>query len=249
MDPNVGERLARYADTRLAEDRDVILAHYYPLVDRVVRAMNFPSHVERDDLISSGVFGLIDALERFEPDRGIQFQTYASRRIKGAVIGELRTSDWTTRYARAKVRRLAEAEDKLRDGLGRDATEGELAAELDVELAGVHDLRSVQDRLQISSLQTSEFNENTGPNRPGGSAEPPSLGPEIGAGDGVDAIREELVRSITRLPEPDRLVLALYFFEHLTMTQIGVEMQVARARVCIIHTRAIARLQETFARD
>jgi RNA polymerase sigma factor for flagellar operon FliA len=237
-------------DDRAARER-LVLA-YSPLVKYVAGKMGsgLPSYVDDADLISYGLTGLISAIERFEPSREIKFETYAMSRIKGAIIDELRSMDWVPRSVRMRAREFERANAKLEHKLHRAPTDQELAAELGVTPDELHEhiqqisnsavvaldeLWSVSDSSggQVSLLDTIE--------------DPNAADPE----ESFDAatVREQVAEAISRLPEREKLVIALYYYENLTLREIGEVLGVTESRVSQLHTKAVLRLKSRLQSD
>src|SRR5688500_13156985 len=203
-----------------------------------------PAHVEEADLISYGLIGLISAIERFEPEREIKFETYAIPRIRGAIIDELRALDWVPRSVRARAREIEKANIKLEHKLQRAPTDEEMSAELGLEvdefqdaliqisnstIAALDELWTVSDSSgdQVSLLDTSQ--------------DPDALDPSE-LMDATD-MKDRVADAIARLPEREKLVVALYYYENLTLREIGEVLGVTESRVSQLHTKAVLRLR------
>jgi RNA polymerase sigma factor for flagellar operon FliA len=245
MDDDAGiERLwAEYKQSGVRDARDRLILHYSPLVKFVAGrvGVGLPQSVDQADLVSYGVFGLIDAIEKFEPERGFKFETYAIARIRGAIIDELRSYDWVPRSVRAKARSIERAYSKLENELRRTPTDKELAEEL-----GLSEDELSQTLSQISFVGVIALDEAITGDRGDGS----TLGDTIAdrAGDPLEAYELEemkhiLADAINRMPERERLVLTLYYYEGLTLAEIGDVLGVTESRVCQIHTKAILQLR------
>jgi RNA polymerase sigma factor FliA len=230
--------------------RDRLILHYSPLVKFVAgrMAVGLPQNVEQSDLVSYGVFGLIDAIEKFEPERGFKFETYAISRIKGAILDELRSIDWVPRSVRAKARAVETAYSKLESSLHRTPTDSELSAELDL----------TEEQLQITLGQISFVGlaalDETLSMGAAGERESFTLGDTIadqGAGPvdayEVEEMRHLLADSINRMPEREKIVLTLYYYEGLTLAEIGQVLSVTESRICQIHTKAALQLRSRIA--
>jgi RNA polymerase sigma factor for flagellar operon FliA len=222
--------------------RDRLVLHYAPLVKYVAGRVGtgLPSHVEVSDLIQSGIFGLVDAIEKFEPERGLKFETYAMQRVRGAILDDLRAQDWVPRSVRSRARDLERALERLEARLQRTATDLELAEELGVS---VSDLRDLFGQLQMTSVVA--LDDLIGAGR--GASLADTL-PDHRAEDPVAALvdrdnRRQLVEAVERLNERDRIVVTLYYFENLTLAEIGKVLGVTESRVCQLHTRAVLRLR------
>ena len=225
--------------------RDQLILHYSPLVKYVAGrvATGLPQNVEHGDLVSYGIFGLIDAVEKFDPARGYKFETYAIARIKGAILDELRSIDWVPRSVRAKARALEKAYAKLEAKLRRTPTDDEVAAEL-----GLTDeqFQALLGQLSFVGLVALDELLSSGGDRGEGF----TLGDTIAdSGDGpvgayeVEEMRQILAQSINRMPEREKIVLTLYYYEGLTLSEIGQVLGVTESRVCQIHTKAVLQLR------
>jgi RNA polymerase sigma factor FliA len=228
-------------------ERDQVLAQQLPQVRYIARRIHerLPRHVQFEDLVHAGVLGLIDALEKFDLDKRVQFGSYAKFRIRGAILDSLREMDWSPRDLRRQSRMLEEAHDKLRLKLGRHPSEPELASELKLPLEEVQKLLGEIDSLEISSLRIFS----------------PEDGREEDLSEHLSADREksplteylhsemkELVaHAVEELPERESQVLSLYYFEELTMKEIGVLMGVGESRVSQIHSTAVIKLRAIMA--
>jgi RNA polymerase sigma factor FliA len=225
--------------------RERLILHYAPLVKYVASrvATGLPASVDQADLVSYGMFGLIDALEKFEPGRGNKFETYAIPRIKGAIIDELRAMDWVPRSVRFKAREIEKAYSDLESIHKRGPTEKEVAARLGVTLRELHEVIN-----QISFVQVLQLDEilSVGSDR----GEQVSLLDTL-ADRGTDptmALEGEetrglLAAAINSLSEREKIVVTLYYFEGLTLAEIGDILGVTESRVCQIHTKAVGQLR------
>jgi RNA polymerase sigma factor FliA len=238
-----------YKATGSREARDRLIVRYSPLVKYVAGrvAVGLPQNVEQSDLVSYGIFGLIDAIEKFDLDRGYKFETYAIARIKGAILDELRSIDWVPRSVRAKARSLEKAYAKLEADLHRTPTDEELAAEL-----GMTEDQLATTLSQISFVGLVALDEmlSVGGDR----GESVSLGDTIAdAGEGpvaayeVEEMRQILAEAINRMGEREKIVLTLYYYEGLTLAEIGQVLGVTESRVCQIHTKAVLQLRSKLA--
>jgi RNA polymerase sigma factor for flagellar operon FliA len=231
----------------VARDRAVedVLARYSPLVKYVVDKISatLPKTVDLDDLQSSAVIGLYDAWEKFDASRGTKFETYAVWRIRGAVLDELRALDWASRTTRRKARRVEEVSRSLDQKLGRAASDVEIAAALGLDSQEFFRLSDeVQSAVHLS-LERPQGNDD--------SSDVMGLGEAIEAADAVDCLeavelveaRGILLGAINHLPEQERLVVALYYYEELTLKEIGEILGISESRVSQVHTKAIRRLR------
>jgi RNA polymerase sigma factor for flagellar operon FliA len=235
-----------YKETGAIEARDRLILHYSPLVKYVAGrvAVGLPANIEQSDLISYGIFGLIDAIEKYDRDRGIKFETYAISRIRGSIIDELRAIDWVPRSVRFKAREVEKAYTSLENKNKRPPSDAEIAEEMGitpdelnhiytqlstVSLVALDELMSVDgekgDRLSL--VETLEDTKTAGP---------------------VDTVEaEEMKRilgdAINRLPEREKIVVTLYYYEGLTLAEIGQVLGVTESRVCQMHTKAVLGLR------
>jgi RNA polymerase sigma factor FliA len=226
--------------------RERLILHYAPLVTAVASrvGMRLPSSVEHADLVSAGMFGLIDAIEKFEPGRGVKFQTYASSRIHGAIIDELRATDWIPRSVRAKARAVDRAYAELEAELRRRPHESEVAERLDM---GVAELRSVF--AQISTVNVAALDELLGAGTERG--ESVSLGdtledhrtPDPAGSFETHETKFLLARAIEQLGEREKIVLVLYYYENMTLAEIGRVLGVTESRISQMHSAAMLRLR------
>jgi RNA polymerase sigma factor for flagellar operon FliA len=230
--------------------RERLILHYAPLVKYVAGRIGagLPPNVEQSDLVSYGVFGLIDAVEKFDPERAIKFESYAMTRIRGAILDGLRASDWIPRSLRHKARDVQNAYAALQSRLHRTPTESEVAAELGITEVQLHAIFR-----QLSFVNVVALDEFLTPCRDGGTAL--SLGEtlaDIHAEDPVAAaeaveVRRLLASAIAGLPPRERTVVTLYYYEHLKLAEIGRVLGVTESRVCQLHTKAMLQLRARLA--
>ena len=225
--------------------REKLLEEYLPLVKSVAgrMALGFPRCVELSDLIGTGVIGLIEALSNYDPGRGVKFETYAIPRIRGAILDELRALDWVPRSTRAKSREIDKTLAKLKNKLGRIPTDRELAKSMKVSTKEL--LASLDDVSSTSILSLDELIYRQDDNR------------QVPRVETLEAISDEniltdlerkelkafIVNAIECLSEQERLVVALYYYEELTLKEIGEVMQISESRVSQIHTKAVLKLR------
>jgi len=236
---------AQYRKYKTPEIRQKLLSKYIPLVRNVASrmAMGFPRSVELSDLINTGVIGLIEAFGNFDPERGVKFETYAVPRIRGAILDELRALDWVPRSTRAKSREIERAQIWLENELGRPPEKSELAKYLKISEDELHMALDDVSGTSIVSLDEVIFREDDNRQVPRietvvDSSSHSVLG-EIEKGE----LRAFLVTAIDRLTEQEKLVIALYYYEELTLKEIGEVMSISESRVSQIHTRAVAKLR------
>jgi RNA polymerase sigma factor for flagellar operon FliA len=225
-----------------AEDRERVLLDHLPTVRSIAHRIHerLPDHVELDDLISAGVVGLIDAFNKFDHRKQVQFKSYAQFRIRGAILDSLRVLDWSPRELRRKGRLMQDAILALTRSLQRVPTEPEIAREMNLDLKEYQRLIGQLKGLEIGSLNL-ENNEDSGEDQLGSIPASPQDDPLFCCLQGE--IRQRLIDAIEELSEKERMVLTLYYFEELTMKEIGVALGVVESRVSQIHSSAVQRLR------
>lgn len=228
------------------EARESLIVTYSPLVKYVAGRLSssLPQTVDTSDLISYGVFGLIDAIEKFDMERGIKFETYAIARIKGAIIDELRAMDWVPRSVRARAREFEAAYVALENRLKRVPTDPEIATQMGIS---TRELQSILAKLSYASVIS--FEEMwAGSSDRDEHQDPLGAIADDRADDPVDIfenaeIKDILASAIERLPEREKTVIALYYYEGLTLKEIGTVLGVTESRVSQLHTKAVLRLR------
>jgi len=236
----------KYRASRDRQLRDRLILTYAPLVKFVAGRLGsgLPAHVDEGDLVSYGLLGLIGAIERYDPDRDVKFETYAIARIKGSIIDELRAMDWVPRSVRARARDIERAIGELEAHSGRAPSEEEIAAKL-----GVSQDELDENLLEISRSSIAALDELWTISSSGGDQVAlidtieDTQGPEPQAALAKTEMREALGEAIARLPEREKLVVTLYYYEELTLREIGEVLGVTESRVSQLHTKAILRLK------
>lgn len=245
VEQRIDDLWRHYADNRHKETRDQLLVYYAPLVKYVASrlAAGLPQNVEHADLVSNGWFGLIDAVDRFDPARGNKFETYAMQRIRGAILDELRSNDWVPRSVRHKARTIEKAMAKLEAELGRTPSESELAAELEVPLTQLHQMFT-----QIANAGVVALDEVLGAS--GERSDAIALVDTLAdAAEGPvgqyerHELKQILASAINSMGDREKWVLMLYYFERFTLADIGRVLNVTESRVCQIHTKAVMQLR------
>jgi RNA polymerase sigma factor FliA len=245
VDVEIARTWHAYKRAGLRSARDELILHYAPLVHIVAGrlAAGAPRHVDRSDLVSYGVFGLIDAIDRFEPDLGHRFETYAVARIRGHIVDELRSYDWVPRSVRAKARAIDAALRSLECELHRAPTDRELAGALDMS---DHELQRALSQVALVNLVT--FDAALGAAADGEAAL--TVGDVLVSGDEspgerveVDELRHALAAAIDHLQPRERDVVALYYHDGLTLAEIGAVLGVTESRACQIHGKAVVQLR------
>ncbi len=240
---------SRYKETGNPALREKLIIKYSSFVKYVAgrMAVNLPSNVEYDDLVGYGVFGLMDAIDKYDPDRKIKFKTYAKTRIRGAILDELRMLDWTPRSVRQKSRSLQRAYGELEAKLGREATDEEICEFLHIELHELHKQFDESRASMMCSLDEGDPEGDTGTSRKDYLEDHTTITPQ------KNAERFELQRILAQeigcLTERERLVVSLYYFEELTSKEIGRVLGVSDSRVSQLHTKAILRLRNRLSKN
>lgn len=235
-----------YAETKSPEIREKLIIDYSPLVKYVAGRLSiyFGTHVEYDDLVSFGVFGLIDAIDKFDLNKGVKFETYASLRIRGSIIDSIREMDWVPRSLRQKSKEIEKVYSEVENQLGHAATDKEVADKLGIT---VDDFSKILTEVNVSTMTSlDEFLEQNY---------------EIGVEgnnvlkDGipenyieVNEIKETLANSITKLPDKEKMVVTFYYYEELTLKEISAIMGVSESRISQLHTKALLRLRGKLGR-
>jgi RNA polymerase sigma factor for flagellar operon FliA len=225
-----------------AAERDRMLIEHLPTVRYLARRIHerLPQHVELDDLVSAGVVGLIDAFSKFDHGKKVQFKSYAQFRIRGAILDSLRTLDWSPRELRRKGRAVEEAIRATTQRLGRAPSETEISTEMGLQLGEYQTLLGELKGLEIGSLHM-ERSEDSGDEELSYVPGPVEDDPLFRCLKGE--MKQRLADAIEELPEKERMVLTLYYFEELTMKEIGLTLGVVESRVSQIHSSAVVRLR------
>jgi RNA polymerase sigma factor for flagellar operon FliA len=239
------ELWVEYRQNKDPKIRETFIKQYAPLVKYVAGkvAVGMPHNVEFDDLVGFGVFGLIDAIDRFDPEKNVKFKTYAVPRIKGAIFDELRSIDWVPRSVRQKTKEVEETIGALEAQLGRSASDQEIA-----EALGMDENEFLKTMMRISATSILSLNdvwfsgdENDKVSIGDSIESPVSLNPDVIVEK--DEIRQIITNSISELPDKEKKILVLYYYEDLTLKEIGQVMGITESRVSQLHTKAILRLR------
>ena len=238
--PDMQPLWLKYKETKSVDLRNALAEHYLPLVRLVCGrlAMSLPPHLDRDDLLSSGFFGLLDAIDRYDPSRNIKFETYAGVRVRGAMLDYLRSKDWIPVSMRQRIRKYEQTVCRLENELGRSATDDELAAALGISLDELRTLVSQCNSATVIPLE--EYLQTDAPDavdtNPANSTE-------------LFELKDTLAKAIDRLPEKERTVVSLYYYEELTLKEISLIMHLTEARISQLHTKAIFRMRGYLAQN
>lgn len=230
-----------YTPTGL-NDKEQCLREFAPLVKRIAHHLKakLPGSVEVDDMIQAGMMGLLEAANRYDELRGAQFETYAAQRIRGAMLDELRQSDWLPRSMRRDMRRIEQAIHKLQQQLGKAPSESEIAAEMGMALADYQQMLFESRGAQL--IYYEDFHEQDGDE---GFFDRHEIGNEP---DPLDMLRDSrfrsaLIQAIEELPERERMLMGMHYEQEMNLREIGEVMGVSESRVCQLHSQAVARLR------
>ncbi|MDB1089653.1 RNA polymerase sigma factor WhiG [Streptomyces sp. ACA25] len=247
---SLDELWRRYKCTGDERLREQLILHYSPLVKYVAGrvSVGLPANVEQADFVSSGVFGLIDAIEKFEPERAIKFETYAITRIRGAMIDELRALDWIPRSVRQKARAVERAYATLEASLRRTPSDSEVAAEMGI---GLEELHGVFSQLSLANMVALEELLHAG-GEDGDRLTMMDTLEDTSADNPVEVaedreLRRLLARAVNTLPDREKTVVTLYYYEGLTLAEIGQVIGVTESRVSQIHTKSVLQLRAKLA--
>jgi len=227
------------------ENREAIIREYAPMVKYVAGriAVRLPPHIEIDDLISVGVLGLFDAIQKYDPSRGARFKTYAEFRVRGAILDELRSLDWVPRSIRQKSAMLDAVSQKLMGELGRPPEDDEVAAEMGLDLEAFYATLYQTRNVPVLSLEDMGLTKESGESQnlleclAGKRDADPHVQMRL------EELKEAIARGIDQLPDNERLMISLYYYEELTMKEIGEVLGITESRVSQIHSKAVYRLR------
>lgn len=239
QDSDILKLWQQYQHTRNVQIREQLVHHYLPLVKLVAGriAIGMPQHVDKDDLISNGFFGLLESIERFDPDRGIKFETYAVVRIRGSILDAIRAQDWVPSTLRQKARQYEKAISELENQLGRSATDQEVADVLCINITDLHQLLNKLNASTIIPLEEFAKTET-------------SSSQSVSPSENIEEqeVKETLAKAIDRLPDKEKTVVTLYYYEGLTLKEISVVMKLSEARISQLHTKAVFRMRGALSR-
>ena len=234
-----------YRKTKSPQLRDKFIRQYMPLVKYVAGklAVGMPGSVEFDDLVGFGQFGLLDAIEKFDPSKNVKFKTYAVTRIRGAIFDELRQLDWVPRSVRQKSREIEDTIVELESKLGRTATDAEIAEKLGVSESEYQQTVMKVSGTSVLSLNDVWYSGNDNDHMSIGDSieSPSSLNPDVIVER--EEIRKVIIEAINELPEKEKMVIVLYYHEDLTFKEIGQVLEVSESRISQLHTKANLRLR------
>jgi RNA polymerase sigma factor for flagellar operon FliA len=243
------ETWADYKSTGRESARSQLILHYQPLVRYVSKRVGarLPAHIDDEDLESYGLFGLLDAIEKFDPGRGIKFETYASLRIKGQIVDELRAIDWIPRSVRSQIREIDQTASELEATLQREPTDAEVAGQLGISLEEYQKNRGQQNFLHVVALDALLVPETGDSDSFSLINQLPDRSQSLSLELEMAEIKHVVARSVSTLAERESIVLVLYYYEGLTLAEIGSALNVTESRVCQMHTRAMTQVRSKLA--
>jgi len=247
LDNKVHQQLwKQYSETKDLSIRETLIIENAHLIKYIAGRLSiyFGSNVEYDDLVSFGVFGLIDAIDKYDINKGVKFETYASLRIRGAIIDNIRELDWVPRSLRQKGKELEKVYSDLENELGRSPTDQEAADKMGLNATEFHKFLNEASISTLVSLeevveQNNEFGDDS---RFEDSGENPAKQAEF------SELRDILVHEIDKLSEKEKTVISFYYFEELTLKEISAIMKVSESRISQLHTKAISKLRGKFSK-
>ena len=232
----------QFHKSRSDEFRNILMQHYMYLVRYAAERLysKLPDKVELDDLISAGIFGLMDAIDAYDPERGVKFETYCSPRIKGSILDELRSMDWVPRLVRARAHQLARARQSLETHLGRKPTEKETAEELDMDMEEFNRLLRDANAVSVVSLDT-RYSDDDGEKDV---REIDVIKDQRSQDPLTEAQKRDLRSLLTKgFTRAEQLIVVLYYYEEMTMKEIGATLDLSESRVSQMHSSIIQRLK------
>ncbi|MFA9456071.1 FliA/WhiG family RNA polymerase sigma factor [Halalkalibacter sp. AB-rgal2] len=234
----------KWIEERSREACNDLIQHYMPLVHYHVQriSIGLPKNVQREDLISHGMFGLYDALEKFNPERDLKFDTYASFRIRGAIIDGLRKEDWLPRSIRDKIKKVESTIEKLEQLYGRFITSEEVAKELNIDKAEVEQVMTEYYTASLLSMDERPQDQDRNETYATTLEDRQTKKPEDKMVE--EATKQELAEVVKRLTEKEQLVISLFYFDEMTFTEIGQILNLSTSRISQIHSKALFRLQQ-----
>ncbi len=239
---NIDEIWEQFHKTHNEYSRNLLMEHYRNIVKYSADRLHskLPDKVELDDLVSAGIFGLMDAIDAFDPERGVKFETYCSPRIRGSILDELRSMDWVPRLVRARAHQLSKATHSLEIHFGRKPTEKEIAKELDMDAEEFNRLQRDANAVSLVSLDT-KYGDGEGEKD---IREIDIIKDERSKNPVIEAQKRDLKSLLTKgLTRAERLIIVLYYYEEMTMKEIGATLDLSESRVSQMHSSIVARLK------
>ena len=239
---DIAEIWEQFHKTHDNTSRNLLLEHYRYIVKYAAERLysKLPDKVELDDLTSAGTFGLMDAIDAFDPARGVKFETYCSSRIRGSILDELRSMDWVPRLVRARASQLTKATQALETYLGRSPTEMETAKKLNLDMEEFNRLQRDANAVGLISLNTN-YNDNDNDKN---IREIDLIKDKKSSNPLIEAQKRDLKNLLTKgLTRAERLIIVLYYYEEMTMKEIGATLDLSESRVSQMHSSIVARLK------
>ena len=239
---DISEVWEQFYKSKDEHSRNLLMEHYRHLVKYAAERLHskLPDKVDVDDLISAGIFGLMDAIDAFDPSRGVKFETYCSPRIRGSILDELRSMDWVPRLVRARASQLSKATQSLEIHLGRKPVKEEIAAELNLDEEEFDRLQRDANAVNLVSLDT-KYNDGDGEKE---IREIDIIKDERSEDPIIEAQKRDLKNLLTKgLTRAERLIIILYYYEEMTMKEIGATLDLSESRVSQMHSSIVARLK------
>lgn len=229
--------------TMYSVDRDELLEKNVHLVKIIAYqvAVNLPPHIDVQDLISAGTIGLLESINRFDPSKNVQFNTYASIRIRGAIMDELRSMDWMTRSMRDKSNQLEKAYDEIERRTGRPAETDEVASFLEISREALHKILSQVSALSVLNLEDMGVNHEDGMDILDCIKDPEGKDPMVVAK--YNELNKRVAEAVETLPDKEKLIVSLYYYDELTLKEIGKVLDITESRVCQLHSQTMHRLK------
>ncbi|MBW2609907.1 MAG: FliA/WhiG family RNA polymerase sigma factor [Deltaproteobacteria bacterium] len=253
MPPLTIKKIKKYRQTapsitkKSIEERERLISQYAPLVKTITGrlAIKLPQHISQDDLASAGIIGLLDAIDKFDVEKGVEFRSYAEFRIRGAMIDELRSMDWVPRSVRRNAKRLEVAYNAIENRKMRPARDEEVAEELGIDMDAFYQL--LEAARGISIINEYEIVNKTSKSEGNGLSQSALFSAGSTPMDSLDIteIKDIIAKAIDKLPKNERTIMALYYYEELTMKEIGKIMGYTESRVSQLHTKALIRLRNS----
>lgn len=247
---NEDDLWSKFVKNADAEMREYFVIKYSPLVKYVAGkvAMGMPQSIEFEDLVSYGTFGLLDAINKYDPERGIKFKTYAMTRIRGSIFDELRSIDWIPRSIRQKAKQIETVITELESKLGRTVEDEEISKELGISMVEFHSILSKVSGTSMLSLNDIWYlgDENDELSILETLEAPDNMNPDVLVEK--EEIKEYIIDAIKKLPDKEKKVIVLYYYEDLTLKEIGQVLEVTESRISQLHTKAIMRLRGRLGR-
>jgi RNA polymerase sigma factor for flagellar operon FliA len=256
METSAAKKVRQYGQngwsgSRISEhEREYYITEYAPLIKVVAGrlAMRLPSHIDQNDLLSAGIMGLLDAIQKFDPEKGVAFKSYAEFRIRGAMLDELRAMDWVPRSVRKNAKLLEKAYGNVERRTMKPATDEEVAKELGVDMDSFH--RLIDETRGISVFNEEDLGELLAHKKISDSFHTTGGSIMIDPVESLDLreMKEVLAKAIDALPKKERTVITLYYYEELTMKEIGDVIGYTESRISQLHTKAVIRLRHRIRR-